>query len=63
MTSKLPIFEEYFVDVRLKQFRKVSEQQIIFIDFDSVEGDEILTRYIESLDIDSEEFKRLIHYL
>jgi len=60
--QKLPIFEGYYVDVRLKQFRKVSKENIHFIDFDSIGGEKILLRYIESLDNESKEFKEFIHY-
>ena len=34
--KRLPVFEGYTVDVRLKQFRKVKGESIEFIDFDSV---------------------------
>jgi len=59
---KLPVFEGYTVDVRLKQFRKVNNEKIQFIDFDSPNGEKILSRYIKSLDSRSKEFKELIHY-
>lgn len=62
MSNKLPIFEGYSVDICLKQFRKVNNHQIIFIDFDSEEGEKILTRYIKSLDPTSKEFEQFIHH-
>ena len=62
MVFELPVFEEYFVDVRLMQFRKVDKQNIKFIDFDSPEGEKIMLRYIKSLNPESKEFKRFIHY-
>ncbi len=63
MTKKLSIFNGYYVDVRLKQFRKVKNQRIKFVDFSSEEGKRILVRYIKSLDKKSKEFKELIYYL
>lgn len=58
----LPIFEGCTVDLRLKQFRKITKEGIIFIDFDSIEGEKILLRYIEKLDPKSKEFENFIHY-
>ena len=63
MVYKLPIFKGYNVDLRLKQFRKVEKQKIIFLDFKSEEGEELLTGYIKSLDRESSEFKDVILYL
>ena len=60
--QKLPIFEGYTVDIRLKQFRKINKENIQFIDFDSIEGEKILLKYIETLDQESKEFKEFIHY-
>ena len=60
--KKLPIFEGFTVDVRLKQFRKITKKDILFINFDSIEGEKILSRYIKTLDRKSKEFKELIHY-
>ncbi len=60
--KQLPVFEGYYVDVRLKQFRRVSGHKIEFIGFDSEEGENILDRYIQSLDSESEEFKNFIHH-
>ena len=62
MPFKLPLFEEYVVDVRLRQFRKVDKQDIEFIDFNSQKGKKIMSRYIQSLNSESKEFKRFIHY-
>lgn len=50
MVLKLPIFEGYTVDARLRQFRKVQGHSIEFIDFDSSDGKKILLRYLNSLD-------------
>lgn len=61
MTQKLPLFNGYFVDVRLKQFRKVNNQRIIFIEFSSEGGEIILNKYIKSLNPRSRKFKELIH--
>jgi hypothetical protein len=63
MTLKiLPVFEGYTIDVKLKQFRKVDNKGIHFIDFDSVAGEKLLSRYIRSLDSKSHEFKEFIHH-
>ena len=61
MTKNLPLFNGYYVDVRLKQFRKVKDQRIIFMDFSSEGGERMLDRYIKSLNQRSREFKDLIH--
>ena len=62
MSKKLPIFRGYFVDVRIWQFRKVTAQQIEFIDFTSIKGEKILNLYIRSLDPKSKEFEQFIHH-
>ncbi len=62
MTLRLPEFEGYFVDVRLRQFRKVHKQTVEFIDFDSEKGEKILLRYLKSLDSKSREFKKFLYY-
>lgn len=59
--KKLPTFKGYTVDVRLKQFRRIEGEKIIFIDFDSIEGEKILTKYVECLNKNSIEFKELIN--
>ena len=58
----LPVFRGYTVDVRLRQFRKVSDG-IEFLDFDSELGDELLGEYIDTLDRDSEEFRAITQYV
>ena len=63
LPKRLPIFEGYFVDIRLKQFRTVRNLCIEFINFNSNKGEEILSRYIKSLNPQSEEFKDLIDSL
>ena len=55
----LPVFRGYTVDARLRQFRKVSPEDIEFLDFSSPEGDKLLGEYIETLDRDSEEFREV----
>ena len=62
MGEKLPIFKGYSVDVRLRQFRKVTIQKIEFVCFNSIRGEKLLNQYIKSLDPESEEFKQLIKY-
>jgi hypothetical protein len=57
----LPNFKGCTVDVRLRQFRKADpETGIEFIDFDSPEGDSLLGEYIKSLDISTDEGKRIL---
>jgi len=47
MVKQLPNFKGYTVDERLRQFRKVDRNKpsIDFVDFDSEEGQELLTEY------------------
>jgi len=47
MVKELPTFKGYTVDKKLKQFRKVdrSKPSIDFVDFDSEEGQELLSEY------------------
>jgi hypothetical protein len=49
MITKLPIWKGWTVDVRLRQFRKADlmTQEIEFLDFDSEEGDNLLTDMIK----------------
>lgn len=51
MVIALPTFKGYTVDMRLRQFRKVdrSKPSIKFIEFDSSEGQELLSEYLSSL--------------
>lgn len=52
----LPEFNGYTVDVRLKQFRKVSsEPNIEFIDFDSEKGKTLLAEYESNNGIKAEQ--------
>lgn len=48
--QRLPTFKGYTVDIRLKQFRKVTKHKIQFIKFNSIEGEKILLKYIKRLD-------------
>ena len=59
----LPVFRGYTVDVRLRQFRRVSSEGIEFLDFGSEQGDELLGEYIDTLDRDSAEFSTIAHYV
>lgn len=51
MVNKLPEFEGYTVDVRLRQFRRVHQQSIEFIDFNSTSGQKLLSEYRKYLDL------------
>jgi len=54
MTIKLPEFKGYTIDVKLKQFRKVSKNKgIEFIDFNILKGDKLLAKYIDTLDLNN----------
>ena len=39
---ELPTFRGYTVDAKLKQFRKITDRGIKFIDFDSEKGKQLL---------------------
>ena len=52
--KKLPIFQGYTVDMRLKQFRRITKKGIEFIDFDSKKGTALLKKYIDILTEDNE---------
>ena len=59
--KQLPVFKGYTVDVRLKQFRKVSpNRQITFVDFKTEQGDKLLSQYIASLDVNNPEHKEIL---
>lgn len=49
--DKLPEFNGYTIDFRLKQFRKVDREKfkIEFIDFNSKRGEKILEEYNKNL--------------
>ncbi len=57
--KKLPTFKGYTMDIRLKQFRIVTNKGIEFLEFDSEEGDVLLAEYIKTVDKDSKEFDDL----
>lgn len=49
LSRKLPIFRGWTVDLRLKEFRKVTKSGILFNSFRSDEGELLLNAYIKSL--------------
>jgi hypothetical protein len=49
MTKKLSRFGEWTVDIRLKEFRRITGGKILFLPFNSYEGDILLRRYLNSL--------------
>lgn len=57
--TMLPKFKGYTVDARLKQFRKITEKENVYICFDSVTGYKLLTEYIKTLNPDSVEFNQI----
>lgn len=59
MIRTLPTFQGYTVDARLKEFRRLNREGIERIEFDSIEGDALLTAYIETLNVESLEFNEI----
>ncbi len=57
--NELPQFEGYTVDLRLRQFRKITKTRIEFIDFCSVKGEKIRSRYINFL---NDQLDRIAQY-
>ncbi|MCB9772246.1 MAG: hypothetical protein H6754_06810 [Candidatus Omnitrophica bacterium] len=54
MSTCLPVFKGYTVDVRLNEFRKADPKKgLEFIRFDSLEGEELLSGFIQTLDVKS----------
>ncbi len=62
MVKKLPLFNGYTVDLRLKQFRMITGEKLFFFDFNSKKGEKILKEYIQSLNKKSSEFKEILKY-
>ena len=61
MINILPTFEGYTVDIRLKEFRKADPQQELeFIPFDSPQGDRLLEGFIETINADTNEGRKLL---
>ena len=62
MVKQLPTFKGYTVDVRLREFRKVSSVLgIEFVNFDSPEGDVLLEGFIDTLDANNKEDFQLLN--
>ena len=62
MVNQLPTFKGYTVDVRLREFRKVSSvSESEFVSFDSPEGDVLLEGYIDTLDANNAEDFQLLN--
>ena len=59
--SLLPVFKGWTVDVRLNEFRKVDPGtgKLTFLPFCTEEGDKLLTEYVYTLDVISEEFRQV----
>ena len=60
MVNKLSLFEGYFIDIKLRQFRIVKGEKIKFIDFESIRGEKILNKYIQSLKPNSRTFRKIV---
>jgi hypothetical protein len=56
MVKCLPTFQGYTVDVRLREFRKItSVSEIEFVNFDSPKGDMLLEGFLDTLDANNKE--------
>ena len=64
MAKVLPVFKGYTVDMRLRQFRKVTPptQEIEFIDFSSPQGSDLYEEYLGSLNENSPELWEAVAY-
>ena len=61
MINILPTFEGYTVDIRLKEFRKVDPHLgMEFVPFDSHEGDRLLDGFIETINADTNEGRKML---
>ena len=59
----LPAFRGYTVDARVGEFRKVNpDTSMEWLDFRSSKGDKLLEEYIETLDVDSDEYRAIAAY-
>ena len=59
----LPVFRGYTVDARVGEFRKVNpDTSMEWLDFRSSKGDKLLEEYIETLDVDSDEYRAIAAY-
>ena len=57
----LPIFEGYTIDIRLKEFRRVNlHQGFEFIPFESLEGERLLEDFIETINADTNEGRKML---
>lgn len=57
--NALPQFEGYTVDLRLRQFRKITKTKMEFVDFYSVKGGKMVSRYINFL---NDQLERIAQY-
>ncbi len=59
--TKLPTFKGYTVDTHLKEFRRAEYGKALeFIEFDSLEGYELLTELLEAIPHDGRFFYELL---
>ena len=62
MIRQLPVFKGYTVDARLKEFRYFHKNgELVTWPFNCELGDKLLTQYIRTLDVNSEEFKEIAY--
>lgn len=62
---ELPKFKDWTIDLKLRQFRKVDmdKPSIQFVEFDSLEGDELFNEIIKGLDKRKMEDRKLLFAL
>jgi hypothetical protein len=55
MVAALPTYQGWTVDVRLREFRKVRQDGLHFLPFNTTEGDDLLGRFINAIDTNTTE--------
>ena len=60
MLKGLPRFRDFFVDLRLKEFRSIKLGHLTFIKFDSEEGNFLLKEYVKEIEKDSKEYEEIL---
>jgi len=54
---ELPTFDGYTVDERLRQFRKVNDEEIEFVEYDSDKGQKLLRKMLQIQGYTIDEFE------
>ena len=63
MLKELPKFRDFFVDLRLKEFRSIEFGDLTFIKFSSKEGNYLLKEYIKELNKNSQEIQEILDFI